>query len=159
MARAGLTHGGFYAHFKSKDDLVAHAITRMFDEAYATFLSLTEGRDPAKGLSNYIDMYMAPKHRDDPAHGCPIAALSADARHLGDFARSRFGEGTERMVAAIAKQLKKMGEKGSDALASSILSEMAGAVALARAVVDAERSLQILRSSRAAVTARLDLAK
>src|SRR5262245_43377388 len=78
MARAGLSHGGFYAHFKSKDDLIAQAITYMFDATYARFLTHTEGRAPAEALSRYIDAYLATAHRLDRATGCPIAALSGD---------------------------------------------------------------------------------
>jgi len=70
MAGAGLTHGGFYAHFKSKDDLLTEAISYMFDDAYASFLRHTEGRAPADALSNYIDAYLATSHRDDRAHSC-----------------------------------------------------------------------------------------
>src|SRR5258707_9470405 len=65
MAGAGLTHGGFYAHFKSKDDLLTEAISYMFDDAYASFLRHTEGRAPADALSHYIDAYLATSHRDD----------------------------------------------------------------------------------------------
>src|SRR5207244_505091 len=75
MAGAGLTHGGFYAHFKSKDELVAQAITYMFDASYAWFLRHTEGREPAEALSRYIDAYFATSQALDRAHGCPIAAL------------------------------------------------------------------------------------
>jgi len=68
MAAAGLTHGGFYAHFPSKDDLIAQAVTYMFDAAYSVFLSATEGRTPADALANYIDVYLSPSKRDDRAH-------------------------------------------------------------------------------------------
>jgi len=64
MAGAGLTHGGFYAHFKSKDDLVAQAVTHMFDASYAWFLRHTEGRAPADALSNYVDAYLATSRRE-----------------------------------------------------------------------------------------------
>src|SRR2546425_11573321 len=111
MAGAGLTHGGFYAHFKSKDDLVAQAITHMFEVSYAQFLSHTEGREPAAALSNFIDAYLAPSHRDDRAHGCPIAALSSDLPNMGELAQARFTDGTERLVSGFAKLLKKLGAK------------------------------------------------
>src|SRR5260370_42009672 len=58
MAGAGLTHGGFYAHFQSKDDLVAQAITHMVDAGCAWFVRHTEGRAPADALSNYVDAYL-----------------------------------------------------------------------------------------------------
>src|SRR6516165_1718358 len=69
MAGAGLTHGGFYSHFRSKNDLVAHAVTYMFDASYAWFLRHTEGREPADAIANYVDAYLAPPQRDDRLHG------------------------------------------------------------------------------------------
>jgi len=137
---AGLTHGGFYAHFKSKDDLVTQAITPMFDVSYARFLSHTEGREPAEALSNYtIDAYLATSHRLDRAHGCPIAALSGDLPNMPELARARFTDGTERLVAGFAKLVKRLGAKNAEALAWSAIAEMAGALALSRTVPDLDR--------------------
>src|SRR2546428_8803266 len=129
MAGAGLTHGGFYAHFKSKDDLLTEAISYMFDDAYASFLRHTEGRAPADALSNYIDAYLATSHRDDRAHSCPLAALSGDLPNMPALARARFADGTERLVAALAKLVKKLCAKNAEALAWSALAEMAGGAA------------------------------
>jgi TetR/AcrR family transcriptional regulator, transcriptional repressor for nem operon len=157
MAGAGLTHGGFYAHFKSKDDLVAQAITYMFDASYAWFLRHTEGREPADALSNYIDAYFASSQLLDRAHGCPIAALSGDLPNLPELVRARFTDGTERLVAGFAKLVKKLGAKNADALAWSAIAEMAGALALSRTVSDAHRATRILRNSRAMVRSRIGL--
>jgi len=157
MAGAGLTHGGFYAHFDSKDDLVAHAVTYMFDAAYAWLLRHTEGREPADALSGYVDAYLAPPRRDDRAHGCPIAALAADLPNMPEAASARFTDGTERLVAALAKLVKKLGMKNAEALAWSAMAEMAGALTLSRAVSDPETSKAILRNSRAMVKSRLGL--
>jgi TetR/AcrR family transcriptional regulator, transcriptional repressor for nem operon len=157
MAGAGLTHGGFYAHFASKDDLLAHAVTYMFDAAHAWLLDHTEGRAPADAVANYIDAYLAPSFRDDRAHGCPIAGLSGDLLNMPDLARARFADGTQRLVAALASLLKKSGAKNADALAWSAIAEMAGALALSRVVSDADRSNRILRNSRAMLKARLGL--
>jgi len=157
MAGAGLTHGGFYAHFESKDDLVAQAVTYMFDASYAWLLRHTEGREPADALSNYVDAYLAPSQRDDRAHGCPIAALSADLPNMPELVRARFADGTERLVAALAKLVKKLGAKNAEALAWSAMAEMAGALTLARAVSDPDTSNRILRNSRATVKSRFGL--
>jgi TetR/AcrR family transcriptional repressor of nem operon len=157
MAGAGLTHGGFYAHFKSKDELVAHAVTHMFDASYAWLLRHTEGREPAEALSNYVDAYLAASQRDDRAHGCPIAVLSGDLPNMPELARARFADGTERLVAALAKLVKKLGAKNPDALAWSAMAEMAGALTLSRTVSDPETSNRILRNSRTMVKSRLDL--
>jgi len=78
MAAAGLAHGGFYAHLRSKDDVVAQAIGRMFDAAYANLLARTESR--ARGLHR---QRLAPSHCVDLANGCPIAAPSGALHHAG----------------------------------------------------------------------------
>ena len=154
MTAAGLTHGGFYAHFESKDDLVAQAITHMFDSAYNDrFLNLTEGREPAAAIAGYVDSYLSPLHRFEPATGCPIPTLSGDLPNLSDRARARFTEGTERVVAGLTKLAKTLGAKDAEAIAWSALAEMVGALALSRTVSD-ERADAILANSRASVKAR-----
>src|SRR6202161_3125927 len=84
MARAGLTHGGFYAHFASKDDLIVAAIESMFDDAVANFERRTAGKSPADALRTYIDFYLSPGHRNARETGCPLASLSADIPRLGN---------------------------------------------------------------------------
>jgi TetR/AcrR family transcriptional regulator, transcriptional repressor for nem operon len=156
MAAAGLTHGGFYAHFDSKDDMVAQAITHMFDHNYARFMNLTEGREPAAAVANYVDHYLGPLHRNDRASGCPVATLSGDLPNMSERARERFTDGTERWAAALAKLAKNLGAKDADAVAWSAIAEMAGAIALSRTVSD-KRAAAILRNSRANVKARFGL--
>ena len=157
MAGAGLTHGGFYAHFTSKDDLVTEAVTYMFDAAYARFLQHTEGREPAEALAKYIDAYLATSHRLDKAHGCPIAALAGDLPNMPELAQARFRDGTERLVGGFVNLVKKLGAKRADALAWSAMAEMSGALALSRTVSSSDRAAQILRNSRAMVRSRLGL--
>src|SRR5712692_3586239 len=89
MAGAGLTHGGFYAHFTSKDDLVTEGVTYMLDAAYARFLKHTEVREPAPALANSIDPYLATSPPLDQAHGCPIPALACDLPNMPELARAR----------------------------------------------------------------------
>ena len=156
MAAAGLTHGGFYAHFESKDDLVAQAITHMFDGTYDRFLRVTEGREPAAAIASWVDSYLAPSHRLDRANGCPVAILSGDLPNLSARARERFTDGAERVVAALAKLARKLGAKDAEAVAWSAFAEMAGALALSRTVSDAQAAA-ILRNSRANVKARFGL--
>src|ERR1700712_3724985 len=76
MARAGLTHGTFYAHFASKDDLIAATIGRMADEARVRFKSLTQGLAPADAMRAYVDFYLSAKHRDSRTAGCPLPLLA-----------------------------------------------------------------------------------
>ena len=158
MAKAGLTHGGFYAHFPSRDDFVAAAIGQMFEEGRSRLLLETTDRTPAAALNGYIDFYLSPAHRDARASGCPLPFLSADAPRLTGAARQRFADGVASLTAAIADLLGKLGRADPTDEAASALAEMVGALSLARAEPDAVRADAILERSRKAVKARLGLA-
>lgn len=151
MARAGLTHGGFYAHFASKDDLVAQAIGQMFEDTERRLARSTEGKAPRDALAAYIDFYLSAEHRDTRAIGCPLPALSADLPRLPPPAREAFGQGVASLTEALAKLT------GSIDLAGSVLAELVGALSLARAVSDPEQSNAILVRSRTALFRRLEL--
>jgi TetR/AcrR family transcriptional repressor of nem operon len=155
MAKAGLTHGGFYAHFKSKDDLVAQAIGQMFEDSYGNFERATKDRTPAEGLARFIDGYVSARHRDAPDRGCPIPSLSGDLARMPPEARDRFTQGVAALTDAIAGLLKQLGREDPKALASSTIAEMIGALALSRAVGDAETSDRILETSRRKLKERL----
>ncbi|MBK8018633.1 MAG: TetR/AcrR family transcriptional regulator [Betaproteobacteria bacterium] len=157
MSKAGLTHGGFYAHFKSKDDLVAEAITYMFDDRYAAFLQRMQDVEPAQGLAAYVDGYLTVRHRDQPQNGCPLPCLTGDLARMSAAACKRFDEGTRRLTNSIADALRAMERPCPEVLAASMLSEMVGAMAIARAVSDNERSKQILLASRDSIKARIGL--
>jgi TetR/AcrR family transcriptional repressor of nem operon len=158
MARAGLTHGGFYAHFASKDDLLVAAIAEMFDAAVAWFEELTAGKPAAEGLGAYVGFYLSNYHRDHREESCPIASMAADLPRLGAPAREAFERGAARLTTLIAARLEAMGKAEPGVQAVSLLSEMVGAVVLARSIADPEHSTAILRASRQAVAARLGLA-
>jgi len=155
MSKLGLTHGGFYAHFASKDDMIAQAITAMFDQGFSNFLRRTEGLEPRKALATYVDWYLSKEHRDSLNRGCPLAAISGDLPRLPEAARVRYTEGVERLAAAMGKLLKKLGRKDAETLAFSALAEMAGTLTLARAILDPERSDRMLDASGEMVKARL----
>ncbi len=157
MAKAGLTHGGFYAHFKSKDDLVAQAISQMFEDSYELFLKRTANAEPKEALVNYINMYVSARHRDDPERGCPLPSLSGDLARMPVAARERFAAGLQRLTGAIGGLLGKLGHASPDRLADSVVAEMVGAVALSRAISDGAASNRILERSREAIKSRLGL--
>ena len=157
MAEAGLTVGGFYAHFASKDDFVAAAIGQMFDEASERFLKETRDREPAQALTAYVDFYLSPGHRDARRSGCPIAALASDLPRLTKPALEQFSAGAERLRARIAALLAQLGRDAAKQEASSVLSELVGALSLARVEPDVRRSDAILADSRHAITRRLGL--
>lgn len=157
MAKVGLTHGGFYAHFSSKDELVVAAIAQMFDEAMASFEHFTAGKAPAEALAAYIDFYLSPRHREAQAVGCPLPALAADLPRLDEGARDGFTRGAARLTAALSRLIAAVGRHDPDALASSVLAEMVGAISLARAISDIRRSNAVLRHSRDALKRRLGI--
>ena len=158
MAEAGLTHGGFYAHFDSKDDLVSAAIGHMFEQARARFVRETEGRDARTGLRAYVDFYLSPAHRDARRAGCPIAALASDLPRMAAKQRRHFSAGSERLVEALAALLRQTGRADPVADARSTFAELLGALSIARIESDAARSDEILASSRTAIKHRLGLA-
>ena len=157
MAKAGLTHGGFYAHFASKDDLVVAAMSQMFDEASAKFDRLTAGKPPAAALRAYIDFYLSRQHRDARDTGCPLPSLSADLPRLGVVARQQFAAGVAGLTVRIEGLLSTLGRPNAAMLASSALAEMVGALSLARGVGDPKQSDAILKASRDTLKLRLNL--
>jgi len=157
MANAGLTVGGFYAHFASKDDLVAAAIDQMFDEGGERMTKETRGRSPAEALIAYIDFYLSPGHRDARITGCPMSFLAADLPRLTAEARERFAAGVAGLRARLAGLLRELGDAEAEADASSMVSELVGAITLARAEPDFVTSDLILDRSRAALKRRLAL--
>jgi TetR/AcrR family transcriptional regulator, transcriptional repressor for nem operon len=154
MAEVGLTHGGFYAHFASKDDLLVQAIGQMFVEARETFSRRVGDLPPAEALTAYFDFYLSTDHRDSRDRGCPLPALSADLPRLPAASRGSYGKGVAGLSGQIAERLEGAGKADAEMLAASILSEMVGAVALSRAVVDPAQADKILKVSREAIRAR-----
>lgn len=148
MADAGLTHGGFYAHFVSKDELGAAAIEHMFDEAGARMRHETEARGPAEGLVAYIDFYLSRKHRDARGAGCPMAALASDLPRLDEATRERFAEGVRRLTTTLREMLVALGHPNVDEEARSLVAELVGALSPARIATAAKRSDAILSASR-----------
>ena len=157
MAKAGLTHGGFYAHFGSKDDFIAAAIGQMFAEGRKRLDKDLDGKPLEKGLADYIDFYLSGAHRDARSAGCPLPFLSAEAPRLPQPSRERFAHGVADLTNRLASALDQLGMPSAAEAATSMLSELVGALALARAEPDPARSEAFLAHSRAALKRRLGL--
>ena len=153
MAKAGLTHGGFYAHFASKDDLIAKAIGEMFRQSGKRLAA--ETADPARGLTDYIDFYLSAEHRDARGQGCPLPYLSGDAPRMSPAAQAAFAGGVTELADKLAAHLTALGRPAAGA--TSLLAELLGALALARAEPDGARSDAILAASREALKRRFAL--
>lgn len=147
MHAAGLTHGGFYKHFDSREELVAEAAQRAYDVAERTVHDLTD--DAEDPLGAFVDWYLSADHRDDPAHGCPVVALGDDVQRGNDRVRAAYRAQVERYLANLERFLG--GGEGARRRATVALSTLVGSVMLARAVGDEPLSDEILRDVRAAL--------
>lgn len=157
MGKAGLTPGGFYAHFASKDDLIANAVPVMFDDAYKFILEDSRGEvSPGQAISNFVERYLSEEHRDHPERGCPIPTLSGELARF-PASRAAFASGTKRITLSIAKLIAQLQPEHSMETASSVLSEVVGALAVSRAVEDKSESAAVLEASRASLRRRLQL--
>jgi TetR/AcrR family transcriptional repressor of nem operon len=157
MAKAGLTHGGFYAHFASKDELVTAAIQHMFERSAGRRIREMQGQPPAEVLEAYIDFYLSPEHRDARTSGCPMPALAADLPRLNQEAQDTFAAGVARVTGALGVLIEGLGYSESKAMASSVLAELVGALSLARIETDKARSDLMLEYSKRALKQRLGL--
>ncbi|MDH7974263.1 TetR/AcrR family transcriptional regulator [Sphingomonas sp. AR_OL41] len=157
MARAGLTHGGFYAHFPSKDALVVEAIGEMFDSARRRAAPLAASDDPRGALRAYVDFYLSAAHRDARERGCPLPALSGDFARAEAPMRERFGLGIASLNGRIATVLDAIGVAEPESEATALMAQLVGAVALARSVGAGAQSDAILARTRAAIVAHYGL--
>lgn len=158
MKRAGLTHGGFYAHFESRDAMLVAAIQQMFDSSRDRWMHVTLDRTPAEGLVGYIDWYLSKAHRDAREAGCAIAALASDLPRLSAACQKAYADGTRRLLAHISAHVDQLRKADADDLAHSMMAELVGALSLARIETDPRRSDAILTASRKSIKKRLGLA-
>lgn len=138
MKAAGLTHGGFYGHFASKDDLIARTV--------AHALTPTDG--VSGNLQAYLDAYLSPHHRDRAATGCPTASLASPLRHQSPEARAAMTKGLNSQIDRIADVLPGADAAETRRAAIGSWAAMVGAVILARAVDDPALSDEILMETR-----------
>ncbi len=136
MKAAGLTHGAFYAHFGSKEELQKAAV------AYGQKWSASRARSygaTKKGRQEYATQYLSPRHRDNPGDGCTMAALAQEVARSTPEVKNAFGVGLEEILAA------KGGDRKEAIFQTAAL---IGGIALARAVEDEWLSNEILESVR-----------
>jgi TetR/AcrR family transcriptional repressor of nem operon len=145
MKAAGMTHGGFYGHFTSKDDLVAQTLAH----------ALAADRFGDGHFSDFVRAYLAPRHRDNPDDGCPTAGLAAAIRHQTPAAKAAMSDGLRSQIARIEQALPDRGSADSRRAAIGSWAAMVGAVILARAVDDPRLSDEVLEETRAWIEVRV----
>jgi len=144
MREAGLTAGGFYAHFASKDALFALALDAAFASSMRFFLHDLDGLDGRKLIDTLTRRYLSRHHRDHAADGCPMSPLAADAARLSDGARDVFVERIRELLATMTPALEGDGEFSATEEALALLALYVGGLALARATNGSPLSNQIL---------------
>jgi TetR/AcrR family transcriptional repressor of nem operon len=151
MKDAGLTHGGFYAHFDSREALVIEAFTHAMDRSTERWRKLAEEMPPEKRLSKIVNAYLTPVHRDDPGHGCAVPTLAAEIARESLKTRRVFADRMERMIDMLAAQFHDTPRKAARKQAMAALATMMGSLVMARIAGSGEFSDEILKAGRDSV--------
>ena len=143
MKAAGLTHGGFYKHFASKDQLVAEATAAAVDSLLKEMAALPT-------FPSAVAAYLSTGHRDNPASGCPLAALGDELARSGKEARAAATTGFMRLVDTLARDASNAAARRRALVAAAT---MIGAVIMSRLVTDPELSAEILFAAEKSLAA------
>jgi TetR/AcrR family transcriptional repressor of nem operon len=150
MKESGFTHGGFYNHFKSKDDLATEAVASAFDHAAKNLSDdISSANDPQKALNAFVADYLSPAHRDTSTGGCPATAFPVDSARGGKDIQAAFADGIESYLEILAARMD--GDKReARQRAVTLLSGIVGALLLSRAVKKSQPKLsdELLSSAR-----------
>lgn len=154
MDAAGMTHGGFYKHFKSKGDLMIKACDAALEQNLG-FWANADGARPLGTPGETLRAYLSPAHRDNPGAGCVLAALAADAGRQSEPQRAAMENALRAIASALSENLppaESLEAREDQALAK--LSQMVGALMLSRAVKSEALSEQILRAAAQDILSR-----
>ena len=148
MNRVGMTHGGFYAHFKNKEDLVTTAMATMFDESVAHMKEAIDGARDGKNVTAIVNGYLSERHRDDPSGGCLLPVMAAEIARQPKSVREAYTRGFKDQIKKMAKYMPGKNEDERCEQARLLLAGMAGTMTLARAMSDRELSDKTLAQAR-----------
>ncbi len=141
MADAGLTNGAFYAHFPSKDDLVATAVADQLREQRESLSAVAPGR---AGVEQYVRAYLSAGHRDNPGDGCPSAALLGEIGRSTDATRQAYTDGLLAVIDDVAARLAPHNPQSARVKTLSVFALMAGTLQLSRALADRHLADEVL---------------
>ena len=154
MKDAGLTHGGFYAHFASREALLIEAFTHAMDRGTEHWRKLAERTPPDKRLATIVNFYLTAVHRDDPGNGCAIPTLGAEIARESPKTRKAFAAKLEQMIDMLAAQIPDVPRKAARKQAMAAIATMMGTLVLARIAGSGDFSDEILGAGREAVLDR-----
>jgi TetR/AcrR family transcriptional repressor of nem operon len=159
MKEAGLTHGGFYAHFDSREALVIEAFSHAMDRSTERWRKVAEEVPPEKRLATIVDTYLTETHRDDPGHGCAVPTLGAEIARETPKTRKAFALKLEQMIDMMADQILDVPRKTARKQAMATLATMMGTIVMSRIAGNGELSEEVLSAGREAVLGRAAAAK
>lgn len=145
MKQVGLTHGGFYGHFASKEDLMAKACQRAIDRALTYWQGKIDNRHKGDPLNAIVKAYLSPAHHDDPGNGCLVAALGSDVARQSALVRHAVTEGVQAQIDMLTP-LQHVDDDDKREAALALYASMIGAMVLARAVDEPEFASEILEA-------------
>jgi TetR/AcrR family transcriptional regulator, transcriptional repressor for nem operon len=158
MACAGLTHGGFYGHFESKDELAAIACAKSFEQSVVRWKAMIKDDLDEAGLVNALaDHYLSEHQRDEPGEGCPITGLATDASREAETkpVRKVYAQGLKSLIDILVSFSRTRQSKAVRQRALARLSTLVGALTLARAVRGDPLSEEILAAARESLRAEV----
>ena len=159
MKEAGLTHGGFYAHFDSRDALVIEAFAYAMDRSTERWRKMASETPPEKRLEAIVDTYLTSLHRDDPGHGCASTSLGPEIARESPKTRKAFAAKLDEMIEMLAAQISGASPKVARKQAMGTLATMMGTIVLSRIAGAGEFSEEILHAGRAAALGKLTTIK
>jgi TetR/AcrR family transcriptional regulator, transcriptional repressor for nem operon len=149
MRRAGLTHGGFYAHFRDKTELIAEACGSAFDEAVPNLKRIAAQPTAAGRVRLLIDSYLSTRHRDNRGSGCLVVAVGADMARLRGTAREGYSRGFRQHLERLGAALRLSEDpRQNREQVTHLMSSLVGALLFARAIDDAAESDAVLHTMR-----------
>lgn len=148
MAAAGMTQGGFYRHFDSKEQVLEESLAASSDSLIKLIESAAAEKHGKPALDAAIDAYLADSHRNSPAHSCPIVALGSELARGSDTVRDIISTGVEGVLNALAAQITDVPPAAARERAMVIFSTLIGAVTLSRMVSDPALSESFLVQAR-----------
>jgi TetR/AcrR family transcriptional repressor of nem operon len=154
MKEAGLTHGGFYAHFDSREALVIEAFAYAMDRATERWRKVAAQTPPDKRLATIVENYLTPVHRDDPGNGCAVPTLGAEIARESLKTRKAFAAKLDQMIDMMADQVQDVPRKAARKQGMAALATMMGTLLMSRIAGTGEFSDEILGAGREAVLSR-----